>query len=138
MVERASFRHGFSRANDTERGARRIQVQLLRRQQPFLQLSDEFLLLLGGLDFGEAFQVRMRNQLRGQRSVVLQEQQRGFLQPCLAGGGEHARPPGCAWKVFPGQGELLEIILQEQEGPLRIRAIREDVQQLRSLGHGRF
>ena len=48
-------------AGDAHAGARGVEMRLGAREQPFFKLLDEFLFLLGLLDFREAFEVRVRH-----------------------------------------------------------------------------
>ena len=105
-------------------------MELLRREEPFLELGDEFFLLLSRFDLGEALEVGVRHELAGERAIVLKEEEGGFLEAGFAGDSEHARPPGGAGEIFAGKREFLEIILEEQEGALRIGAVREYVQEV--------
>lgn len=136
VMEGTAFGTWFRGANDAEGSARSVEVKLLRGEQPFLELSDEFFLLLGGFDFGEALEVGVRHQLAGERTVVFEEKKGGLFQARFASDRKHARPPGGAREIFAGEGELLEVIFEEEEGALRIGAVGEDVQEIGTFGDG--
>jgi len=137
-VQRAAFADGFRCADNTERGAGCIEVQLLRGKHPFLELRDEFFLLLGGFDFGEAFEICVWEEFARQGAVVLEKKERGFFEAGFAGDGEHARPPGGAGEIFAGERELLEVIFEQKESALRVGTVGENVQEVGALGDGRF
>ena len=144
MEERAGFTirfalgDGFGSADDAHGGAGGVEVELLGREKPFLELRDEFFLLLGGFDFGETFEVGVGHQLAGERAIVFEEEEGGFLESGFAGDGEHAGPPGGAREIFAGEREFLEIVFEEEEGALGIAAVGEDVQEVGALGDGGF
>ena len=90
-------------------------MELLRGQEPFLELRNEFLLLLSGFDFSEALEIGMREKFAGEWAIIFEEEKGGFLEARLSGDGEHARPPGGAREIFAGEREFLEIIFEEKK-----------------------
>ena len=97
-----------------------------------------FLLLLGLLNFGEPIVARVRHQLRGQRSGGPHEQHSQFFQAGLALRGNQPRPPILRTEILARKGEFLEIIFEQQPRALGIAAPGEQVEQFPALGDTRF
>ena len=119
---------------DPQTRARRVQVRVRWWQQPAFQLLNKFLFLLGLCDFSKAFEIGVRQQFSGQRTIRAQEEQGGLLQPLLAPGPHQARPPVLAGEILAREGEPLEVILQQQPGPLWIGAVGEVLQPFSAFG----
>ena len=125
-------------ATDAHAGARGIEMRLGARKQPFFELLDEFLFLLGLFDFREAFEVRVRHQFGRERTIVAEEKKSGFFETFLAARIHQTRPPGLSRKIFAGERELFEIIFEQQPGALRIGATREEIEEIGAFGDGLF
>ena len=119
---------------DPQTRAWRVQVRVRWWQQPVFQLLNKFLFLLGLCDFSKAFEIGVRQQFSGQRTIRAQEEQGGLLQPRLAPGPHQARPPVLAGKILAREREPLEVILQQQPGPLWIGAVGKVLQPFSAFG----
>ena len=129
---------GLGPAHCPQEGPRRIKMRGLSREEPSFELADELLFLSCLLRLGKTIGVAVRNQLGGQRAPGTKKEKRHLFQTGLALRRQKPRPPFGARKVFAGEGELLEIILEQQPCALRIGARREAVQQLLAFAHGGF
>ena len=133
-VERGMIRRGLDGAEETERGARSVEMHRGGREQPVFQFIELLLLLLGLLQFGKARDVGVRDQFRRKRTRGAEEEDGDFFEARFSGGGHQPRPPVLSAKVFSRQCELLEIILQQQPRALGVRAGGEDAQDFLALG----
>src|SRR5262245_12868173 len=93
-----------------------------RRDQPRLELPDELFILLGFLDLGKTFEVRMRQKFRRQWPSGPEKQQRRRLQPLCPPRRQQFRPPFLAGKILSRERQTLEVVLEKEPGPLWIRA----------------
>ena len=109
-------------------------MRVVGGEEPVLQLLDEAGFLFGLLDGRELFEVGVLEQFGRQGPIVAQEQHGHFFQTGLAGRGLHPRPPFRLTEVLAAQGELLQIVVQQQEGPLGIHAGGEELQHVLPLG----
>ena len=105
-------------ADDAQGRARRIQMDRFRWEEPVFEFADEFLFLLGFLDFGETIEVGVSGQFRGRRAAGAEKQECEFFQARFSLGREQTRPPVRRGKIPAGKRELLEVILEQQPGPL--------------------
>ena len=120
--------------NDPQGRTRRVQMRVVGREEPVLQLLNEAGLLLSLFDGRKLFEVGVLEQFGRQRPIVSQEQHGHFLQTGFARRRLHPRPPFRLTEVLAAQGELLEIVIQQQEGPLRIHAGGKELQHALPLG----
>ena len=90
------------------------------------------------LDLSESIRIGVGDQFRRERAPGSQKENGQFLDPVFALGVQQARPPFLARKIFSRQREFLEIIFQQQPGPLGIQASREHPQQILALSHRAF
>jgi len=123
---------------DAQGRARRIEMQRRRRREPVFQLFHQPLFLLGLLSAGEPVQARVRLEFRRHGTLGAQEKKRQFLQPRLAGDGEHPGPPVGRGKIAARERELLEIILQRQPRPLRVGAGGKEAEDFLPFADGGF
>ena len=135
IVKRRMIAGGLRVADRTQRSARRIQMLWRRWEHPVLDLIENFLLLLRLLDFGKTGDVGMRLQLGWQRAIGAQKENSNFLQARFAEHRHEPRPPFGIVEILARKGELLEVVLQQQPGALRIGASRESAQKFFTLGH---
>ena len=114
---------------------RRVQMGRGGRKKPVLKLLDKGALFLVVLDFGKAAQVGMGLQLGGQRPIGAQEKDGRLFQSFFALGRDDFGPPILAGKILAREGELLEIVLQQEPGALRIAAFGEDIEKFGAFRH---
>ena len=129
---------GLERAQDSQRGPGSVQVRGCRGEEPVLEIEQLPLLLLGLLQLGEPRDVGVGGELGGEGTTGAQEEHRHLLEPVATRRRHHSRPPILAAKILPRQAQLLKVILQQQPGPLGIRAPGEQPQDLLPLRHPRL
>ena len=121
-MQRGMVGSGLRVAQDSQGGARRVQMTGRRRKQPVLQFLKHILFALGLLDLRKAASTGVREQFGRQWAAGAQEEQRQFLQARLALRRNQTRPPVLAIEIFARKGQLFKVILQQQPRALRIRA----------------
>ena len=121
------------RGHGPDRGAWSVQVIRRGREHPVFKLGKHLALLLGGLNFVEALDVRVLAQLRGHLAAGPQEYHGQRLQPFLALGLGDGIPPLIAREIFPAELELVEIILQQQPRSLLVLACGKQLEDIRAL-----
>ena len=127
---------GLRGAEDAQHGARGVEVDWLGREEPVFHFLDELPLEFGLLDFGEASEVGVRGKFGGQRAFGAEEEEGEFLEACAALDVEEFGPPIFAGKIFAGEGELLEIVFEEEPCALGIGAGGEDAEHFLASGDG--
>ncbi len=135
LVQRRVLHQRLRLADDPQAGARGVEMDGGGREEPVLQLLHQLALLLRLLDLGEARVIGELLQLLRQRASGAEEQDGQFLEPGTALGVHHARPPFVRAKVLAREVQLLEVILEQQPGALRVRAGGEEVEQVAALRH---
>ena len=125
-------------AEHAQQGARRVQVDRRRREQPVFQLLQQVLLVFGVLLFGEAFEIGVRLQFGRQRPARPQKQVGHLLQPSRPLRGHQPWPPLLRGEILAGKGKFFEVVLHQQPGPLAVGAGCEHFQNLLALGDPGF
>ena len=97
------------------------------------------LFFLGGfLDLGEAIEIGVGGELGWDRAFGAKEQECEFFEACFALGSQQARPPILIGKIFSGEGEFFEVVLQQKPGTLGVDANGEVAKKFFALGDGGF
>jgi hypothetical protein len=125
-------------ANDTEGGTWGIQVGGFRGKEPVLEMMNELLLLGSLFNLSETFEVGVSGKLRRDRAFATEEEEREFLEPGFAVGGQKTRPPIGVGEIFARERQFLEIIFEQQPCALRVGAGGEDSEEFLALGDGGF
>ena len=126
------------RTNDAQRGARPVEVRGRGREQPVLQFAEQLA--------APARPARSPRSDRGwRRRISSVGSGRLARRKSIASSSSRAVPlaasmrghHSCAGEILARERELLEIILQQQPGALRIGAGREQLQNFLALGDAR-
>jgi hypothetical protein len=108
------------------------------REQPALEVADQLLVPLGLLLLREAFEVGVTEKFVGKGAIGAKKEMRGLLESGLAVRVHQARPPVIPWEIPSGEGEFLEVILEQKPGALRISAGGELIQKFGAFRNGGF